>query len=230
MDDLIIDFKALGRTGQLYIFDQTAEYRRVYIKNAGHFGFMSHVSVENGVRIITKEPLIMIDCDLLKIEGHGSGMTRGEIYGGMQVTGDVKELHIVNLLVQGGEHGLLMSQHHKNEFYGHIVIEDSVFRDCKKEGIYIGHHAGDAPKIKGVILKNVTAQGCLWDGIQVANTEKVTLERCKALCNAIADVYGQNFNLTINPGVDRINLVDCYFDNSIQFPGQQIFFYNKTES
>lgn len=208
---MTIDFENKNQTLSP-TFDGT--YDRVYIKNA-----VEHCVLDLGYQILnTTKPILINNCQSLTIRN-------GTIIGGMQVAGDIGILVLKELKVLYGEHGLHMTQHTGEETYGSIYIQKCDFKYQSKEGIYIGKFNGEAPQIDRVSIHGTTVGHCGWDGCQVGNTQAVNMVNCDFHDNANSEMWGQNFNLTINPNCDMVKLTAVNFHNRAQVLSQKVFIY-----
>lgn len=189
-------------------------YGRVYIKNS-----VDGCVLDLGHQILnSKKPVLINNCEALTIQD-------GTIIGGMQVAGDISILILKKLKVLYGEHGLHMTQHTGKEVYGSVYIHSCSFKYQSKEGIYIGKFNGEAPQIKRVSIYDTTVSHCGWDGCQVGNTQMVNMVNCDFYDNANSEMWGQNFNLTINPNCNIVKLTGVNFHNRAQILSQKVFMY-----
>lgn len=218
MDNLIIDFN------QFDVLTYTIEpgnYDRIYIRNAHSASCVKLIGTVNTMRGVLVE-----NCGNLNIFGNGNLI---KLIGGIQVSGDIEHLQVLDLHVLGGEHGLLMSQHTGMEKYGHIKIYSCMFSHNLKEGIYIGKSlSGDElehekpPIIERVTILQTVCRQNLWDGCQVGNTNTVEISDCEFTDNGLAEYAWQDYDLTINPGCDIVKLESVKY-GSAQFLSNKVF-------
>lgn len=211
MDNLIIDFN------QFDVLTYTIEpgnYDRIYVRNA--------YNANNGnccVKLIgtvnTMRGMLIENCGKLNITGNRRPT---KIIGGIQVSGDIESLRLSNLHVLGAGHGLLMSQHNGSEKYGHVYIEYCIFSHHRKEGIYIGKSlsGGESvyekpPIIERVTISQTVCRQNLWDGGQVGNAKTVEISDCQFTKNGLAEYAWQDYDLTINPGCERVDISDTKY-------------------
>lgn len=216
MENLIIDFNV---TPDLDLTIEAGSYDRIYIKNAS-----DNIVNISGV-VNTQRGVLIEDCNRLSIVGYG--LKSVKVIGSIQVAGDIERLCLYNLHVLGGEHGLLMSQHAGTEKYGHVQIDNCMFSHNLKEGIYIGKSlSGDEdekpPMIESVEITQTICRENLWDGCQVGNTKKVEITDCEFVNNGLASFDWQDYDLTINPGCERVDIKNTKFETA-QFLSPKTF-------
>lgn len=219
MENLIIDFDQINET-QFHV-NQSIHVGRIYIKNAKKF---DQVIFSEGITIRTDRPLAIIDCEALTMIGMGNNYNQPFLFGGIQVIGNIKELHIQGICITNGEHGLLMSQHTGLEEYGTVILADCVFINNKKEGVYIGKSDSTkpSPMIDQILISCCQFINNGWDGLQIGRSKKVTIENCTMNRNGLEREPWQDFDLTINPICQRVDIESTTYERA-QFLSHPIF-------
>lgn len=206
MDNLIIDFNQFD---ELTYIIEPGNYDRIYVKNA-HSANIRNCCVKLTGTVNTMRGILIENCGKLNIF---TDELSTKFIGGIQVSGDIKDLLLFNLHVLGGDHGLLMSQHNGVEEYGHVYIENCMFSHHRKEGIYIGKSLignelehEKPPIIDQVTISQTICRQNLWDGCQVGNAKTVEISDCEFIDNGLAEYDWQDYDLTINPGCERVDI------------------------
>ncbi len=211
MDNLIIDFNQFD---ELTYTIEPGNYDRIYIKNA-YSANIRNCCVKLLGTINTMRGVLIQNCKSLSVY---ADMYSTKLIGGIQVSGDIEDLQLFNLHVLGADHGLLMSQHNSIEKYGHVYIECCMFSHHRKEGVYIGKSLrGDElehekpPIIERVTITQTVCRQNLWDGGQVGNAKTVEISDCEFTENGLAEYAWQDYDLTINPGCERVDISDTKY-------------------
>lgn len=212
LKNAVIDLK--GKSGTLEL---TGSWRgdRLVIKNAQSI----IIQIVGKVDISSTHPedaLILENPNKVQIKGnHKLSLNQS-----LTVWGSASQLSIEGIHISGAHTGIRINQ---DIAYQHITIKDCKIDKCLFEGIYIGPHLKSANQLSHVFIQDNRISNCGWDGIQVGNCAQFEISGNKVSNCGLKDEWGQNFDLTINPGSQGI-LKNNKIKGKIQVLDSRVFF------